>query len=54
MSHLFGDLPRPQGLVVPPHLLPGVHPAAARASAEEPGDGVDVTPIETHSQGKII
>ena len=40
VPHMSGDLPRPQGPLLPSCLLPGVHPAAARTTAERPGDGV--------------
>ena len=44
VCHLSGDLLRPQGPVLPPRLLPGVHPAAATATTERPGVGVSPVP----------
>ena len=44
VSHLSGDLPQPQGPGLPSCLLPGVHPAAATATAEGPGVGVSPVP----------
>ena len=41
---LSGDLLQPQGPVLPPCLLPGVHPAAANATTERPGVGVSPVP----------
>ena len=41
---MSGDLPRPQGPLLPSCLLPGVHPAASRATAEKPGGGVSPVP----------
>ena len=40
VSHLSRDIPQPQGPGLPPCLLPRVHPAAAKATAEGPGGGV--------------
>ena len=40
VSRLSGDLPQPEGSGLSPHLLPGLHPAAATKTAEGPGGGV--------------
>ena len=46
VPHMSGDLPRPQGPLLPSCLLPGVlvHPAASRATGEKPGGGVSPVP----------
>ena len=42
--HLFGDIPRAQGPLLPPCLLSQMHPAVATATEERPGSGVSSVP----------
>ena len=51
VSHLSGDIPRPQGPGLSPRLLPRVHPATATAAAEGPGGGVSSVP-QCHCCGR--